>query len=127
LSGVCEKPRIKCADCPNRAFLAVSDDAVYEHLSGRRVLGVYPILHDDTTWFVAADFDGSSWRDDAMAYASSCRELGMPPSIEVSRSGEGAHVWTFFDSPISAGQAGQIASAAITRACAASHPRLCVL
>ena len=118
LPGICEKPRIKCTDCPNRAFLAVSDDAVYEHLSGRRVLGVYPILHDDTTWFVAADFDGSSWRDDAMAYASSCRELGIPANIEVSRSGEGAHVWTFFDSPIPASQARQIASAAITRACA---------
>ena len=82
LPGICEKPRIKCTDCPNRAFLAVSDDAVYEHLSGRRVIGVYPILHDDTTWFVAADFDGSSWRDDAMAYASSCRELGIPASVE---------------------------------------------
>jgi len=80
LPGICEKPRIKCADCPNRAFIAVSDDAVYEHLFGRRILGVYPILHDDTTWFVAADFDGSSWRDDAMAYASSCRELGIPPA-----------------------------------------------
>ncbi len=118
LPGICEKPRIKCADCPNRAFLGVSDDAVYEHLSGRRTLGVYPILHDDTTWFVATDFDGSSWRDDAMAYASSCRELGIPASVEVSRSGEGAHVWTFFDSPIAASHARQIASAAITRACA---------
>ena len=71
LPRICEKPRIKCADCPNRAFLAVSDEAVYEHLSGRRVLGVYPILEDDTTCFVAADFDGSSWRDDATAYATS--------------------------------------------------------
>src|ERR1700687_259870 len=82
--GICEKPRIKCADCPNRAFLAVSDEAIYEHLSGRRVLGVYPILEDDTTWLVAADFDGSSWRDDAMAYTTSCRELGIPAYVEVS-------------------------------------------
>lgn len=118
LPGICEKPRIKCTDCPNQAFLAVSDNAIYEHLSGARVLGVYPIRHDDTTLFVAADFDGSSWRDDAKAYASSCRELGIPASIEISRSGEGAHVWTFFDSPIAASQARQIASAAITRACA---------
>lgn len=116
--GVCEKPRIKCSDCSNKAFLAISDDAVYEHLSGRRTLGVYPVLHDDTSWFVAADFDGSSWRDDAMAYASSCRELGIPSCVEVSRSGEGAHVWTFFESPIPASQARQLASAAITRACA---------
>lgn len=118
LPGICEKPRIKCADCSNRAFLAVSNEAIHEHLSGRRVLGVYPILEDDTTWFVAADFDGSSWRDDATAYATSCRELGIPACVEVSRSGEGAHVWIFFDSPIPASQARQLASAAITRACA---------
>jgi hypothetical protein len=118
LPGVCEKPRIKCVDCPNRAFLDVSDDAIYEHLSGRRILGVYPLLHDDTTWFVAADFDGSSWRDDALAYAESCRELGIPASTEISRSGEGAHVWTFFERPVPASQARHIASAAITHACA---------
>ena len=115
---VCEKPRIKCAECPNRAFLAVSKDAIFEHLAGRQTLGVYPILQDDTTRFVAADFDGSSWRDDAMAYATSCRELGIPACVEISRSSEGAHVWIFFDAPIPAGQARQLASAAITRACA---------
>ncbi|MCC7485340.1 MAG: DEAD/DEAH box helicase [Burkholderiales bacterium] len=118
VSGVCEKPRIKCSDCANKAFLAVSDDAVYEHLSGRRTLGVYPILRDDTCWFVAADFDGTSWREDATAYASACRELGVPASLEISRSGEGAHVWIFFMTAIAAGQARQLASAAITRACA---------
>jgi len=64
LPGICEKPRIKCTDCPHRALLAVSDDIIYEHLCGRRTFGVYPILQDDTTWFVAADLDGSSWRDD---------------------------------------------------------------
>lgn len=91
---------------------------IFGHLAGRETLGVYPILQDDTTWFVAADFDGSSWRDDAMAYATSCRELGIPACVEISRSSEGAHVWIFFDSPIPAGHARQLASAAITRACA---------
>jgi superfamily II DNA or RNA helicase len=116
--GICEKPRIKCAECPNRAFVAVTDEAVYDHLAGRQTLGVYPLLKDDTTWFVAADFDGSSWRDDAMAYATSCRELGVAANVEISRSGEGAHVWIFFASPIPAREARQLASAAITRACA---------
>jgi hypothetical protein len=63
--GICEKPRIKCTYCPNQAFPPVSDQAVLEHLSGRRTLGVYPLLPDDTTWFIVADFDGSTWRDDA--------------------------------------------------------------
>jgi hypothetical protein len=118
VSGICEKPRIKCSDCPNQAFPPVSDDAFYEHLSGRRTLGVYPLLLDDTTWFIAADFDGSTWREDAMAYSARCRELAIPAYAEISRSGDGAHVWTFFDSRIAASQARQLASAAITRACA---------
>ena len=118
ISGICEKPRIKCTDCPNQAFVAVSDESIYDHLAGRRTLGAYSILKDDTTWFVAADFDGSNWRDDAMAYATSCRELSLPASIEISRSGKGAHVWIFFASPIPAREARQLASAAITRACA---------
>lgn len=116
--GICEKPRIKCSECPNQAFPSISAEAVFEHLSGRRTLGVYPLLPDDTTWLVAADFDGSTWRDDAMAYALSCRELGIPAHVEISRSGDGGHVWIFFDSPVAASQARQLASAAITRACA---------
>jgi superfamily II DNA or RNA helicase len=116
--GICEKPRVKCTDCSHQAFPTISDNAVFEHLSGRRTLGVYPLLPDDTTWLVAADFDGSTWRDDALAYAVSCRELGIPAHVEISRSGDGAHVWIFFDAPIAASQARQLASAAITRACA---------
>ncbi len=116
--GICDKPRIKCTECPHHAFPAISDDAVFDHLSGRRTLGVYPLRPDDTTWLVAADFDGSTWRDDAMAYTLSCRELGIPAHVEISRSGDGAHVWIFFESAIPASQGRQLASAAITRACA---------
>ena len=115
---VCEKPRVKCADCPNRAFLVVTDEAIYDHLSGRRTLGVYPILQGDTAWFVAADFDGSSWKEDAKAYLASCKQLGISAYAEISRSGEGCHIWTFFGSRIAASKARQLASAAITRACA---------
>jgi hypothetical protein len=45
--GVCDKPRIKCADCPNRRFLAVTDEVIRWHLSGHDdqglnfVMGVY--------------------------------------------------------------------------------------
>lgn len=115
---VCEKPRIKCAECPNRAFLPVTDEAIYDHLAGRQVLGAYPLARDDTAQFVAADFDGHGWHDDVRAYVESCRQLGIPAYVEVSRSGNGAHVWIFFDAPISAAKARQLASAAITRACA---------
>jgi hypothetical protein len=61
--GVCEKPRIKCAECPNRRFLPVTDDVIRWHLSGRGprgepfVAGVYPLLLDETCFFLAVDFD----------------------------------------------------------------------
>ena len=69
--GVCEKPRIKCAECPNRRFLPVTDDVIRWHLSGRDpegqpfVAGVYPLLFDETCFFLAVDFDKSGWQDDA--------------------------------------------------------------
>jgi len=62
--GVCEKPRVKCGECPNQAFIPVSDQVVLDHLQGRHVIGVYPLLEDDTCWFLAADFDEESWADD---------------------------------------------------------------
>jgi len=55
--GVCEKPRVKCGKCPNQAFLPVSAGAVLDHLQGRQVMGVYPMLKDETCWFLAIDFD----------------------------------------------------------------------
>lgn len=55
--GVCELPRIKCAECPNQAFLPVDDAAVIAHLTGRYAMGAYPLLEDETCWFLAVDFD----------------------------------------------------------------------
>ncbi len=69
--GICEKPKIKCSECPNQRFLPVTDDVVRWHLSGRDdqgrgfVIGVYPMLLDETCFFLAADFDKATWRDDA--------------------------------------------------------------
>src|SRR5687767_8703831 len=61
--GICEKPRIKCAECPNRRFLPVTDDVIRWHLSGYDadaqpfVAGVYPLLQDETCFLLAVDFD----------------------------------------------------------------------
>ncbi len=46
--GVCDKPRVKCGECPNQAFIPVGDQVVLDHLRGRHVIGVYPMLEDDT-------------------------------------------------------------------------------
>jgi superfamily II DNA or RNA helicase len=100
--GVCELPKVKCGDCPNQAFVPVDDAAVLAHLQGRHVMGVYPLLEDETCWFLAVDFDKSTWTDDVLAFAATCREAGLPTAVERSRSGNGAHVWFFFKEPIPA-------------------------
>ena len=93
MNGVqaCEKPRIKCGDCSFRQLLPLTDQVLYKHLAGEIVIGVYPLLPDDTCYFLAVDFDEADWRADVMAFAQSCRELGVPVALEISRSGNGAH------------------------------------
>lgn len=115
--GVCEKPRIKCADCHQRQLLAVTDDLIFRHLAGAVVVGVYPLLKDDTCYFLAADFDEAEWRDDARAFAESCRALGVPVALEISRSGNGAHAWIFFEDKVLASDARRLGAAIISHAC----------
>ena len=90
-AGVCEKPRIKCGDCGNRLLIPLSDSVIYGHLAGEHTVGVYPLLDDDSCYFVAVDFDEAEWREDARAFMGSCEALGVPASLEISRSGCGAH------------------------------------
>ena len=117
-AGVCEKPRIKCGDCAHRLFIPVADQIIYEHLSGHRTIGIYPLLADDTCYFLAVDFDAADWREDARAFVQTCRELDVPAALEISRSGNGAHVWLFFASAIPARAARQLGSAIISHTCA---------
>lgn len=76
--GICEKPRVKCSECPKQAFIPISDQVVLDHLQGRHVIGVYPLVEDDTCWFLAADFDHESWVDDVGAFVETCRSAGLP-------------------------------------------------
>ncbi len=123
-AGVCEKPRIKCADCGHRLLLPVTDAVIYSHLAGEQVVGVYPLLPNDTCCFLAVDFDddpeaaAGNWRDDARAFVDSCRELSVPVTLEISRSGVGAHAWIFFAAPVPARDARRLGCAIISRACA---------
>ena len=66
--GICEKPRIKCSECPNQAFMPLNEKVVLDHLQGRHSIGVYPMLKDETCWFLSADFDKESWLDDVAAF-----------------------------------------------------------
>lgn len=98
------------------------DDAVIEdHLRGRHTIGVYPLLHDDSCWFLAADFDEAEWMDDVAAFVSTARESGLGPAVERSRSGNGAHVWFFFREPVPAQAARVLGSQLISRAIRRRH------
>ena len=96
IAGVCNKTKIKCSGCDRREFIPVSDEVVRKHLvgtdtSGRDfTIGVYPLLFDDTCWFLAVAFDESDWLGDAQAYRETCEQHGIPASLERSRSGNGS-------------------------------------
>ncbi|MGB9578481.1 MAG: TOTE conflict system archaeo-eukaryotic primase domain-containing protein [Halothiobacillaceae bacterium] len=116
-AGVCEKPRIKCGDCGHRLLIPLSDAVIYKHLAGEHTVGVYPLLEDDTCYFLAVDFDEADWRDDARAFIQSCEELGVPAALEISRSGNGAHAWVFFASRVAARDARRLGTAIISHTC----------
>ncbi|MGQ0652197.1 MAG: TOTE conflict system archaeo-eukaryotic primase domain-containing protein [Betaproteobacteria bacterium] len=116
--GVCEKPRVKCGECPNRAFVPLDDGAIYNHLAGAATIGIYPLLPEDLCHFLAVDFDKTDWREDSLAFARSCRELDVPVALEISRSGHGAHAWIFFAKAVPAREARRLGTAIISHACA---------
>jgi len=113
--GVCDKPRVRCGECPNQAFLPLDDHAIRDHLSGKHTIGVYPLLPDETCWFLAADFDKDGWEADVTAFTETCRDAGVPFTVERSRSGNGAHVWFFFSEPVPAAEARKLGSCLLTR------------
>ena len=85
-----------------RQYRALTDAVIHDHLSGKTSVGLYPMLPDDTCRLLACDFDGADWRLDAQAYAQAAGAAGVPAAVEISRSGEGAHVWVFFREPVPA-------------------------
>lgn len=108
IRGICEKPRIRCSECLHQRWLPVTQEVIRWHLQGRDdrgqpfVAGVYPMLRDDTCWFLAADFDGDGWIEDATAVLRASQSEGLPAELERSRSGNGGHVWWFFTEPVPA-------------------------
>lgn len=117
-AGICEKPRIKCSECGNRQLIPVTNQTIYDHLAGHHTIGVYPLLEDDSCHFLAVDFDKADWHEDAQAFVQSCRELDVPVSLEISRSGNGAHAWIFFTNRVAAREARQLGTSLISHTCA---------
>lgn len=124
-SQPCRERNHKCDDCPNRQFLPITNDDLYRHLSGKDaegkdVIGLYVLNEDNTCHLLCADFDDKNcehgFQDDVLAYVGVCKNWGIPCSIERSRSGNGAHVWIFFETPIMANKARRLGNAILTEA-----------
>jgi hypothetical protein len=101
--------------------LPLSDRAIRNHLEGGSVLGIYPMQLDETTAFLAIDFDKTGWSDDVRAVTATCGLLGVSHALERSRSGNGAHIWVFFERPIPASLARNLGSALLTGAIDRRH------
>ncbi|OGC24987.1 helicase [candidate division WOR-1 bacterium RIFOXYB2_FULL_42_35] len=126
LPNLCDKKRYRCARCPNRKFSSLNESAIEAHLKGahsqgKDVLGVYPLLKDENCHFLAIDFDDTGWQKDIAAFRLACLNADISISVERSRSGEGAHVWIFFEEPIPAAMARKLGSALLTSAMNSHH------
>lgn len=120
LKGVCHKPTIKCSACLNQRFLPVTDEVVSKHLTSKDeagrdfVIGVYPMLLDETCFFLAMDFDKADWQLDVSVVLETFRRFDIPAALERSRSGHGGHVWMFFEEAIPATLARKMAAFILT-------------
>ena len=91
ITGICKKPQARCNDCAHRNFLPITDEVVRNHLlgmdpqdsSGRDfTMGVYPMLLDETCWFLAVDLDKASWQEDARVFWETCKLGDVPVALE---------------------------------------------
>ncbi len=95
--GVCIKlNKEKCKNCSSQKYASLDDSYIEQHLRGQKVYGIYPLLEDNTSYFIAADFDGKNWKESAMKFMERCEKYNLPTYLEISRSGNGGHVWMFF-------------------------------
>lgn len=83
----------------DKSYLKLTETEIEKHLDGVQQIGVYPLLYDNTSWFLVADFDKENWKKEAVTFLNSCRENNIPAYLERSRSGNGGHVWIFFEKP----------------------------
>lgn len=111
----CDKPRIKCNECPYRELMPLTDDIILKHLKGEITVGIYPLLPGDLCNFLAIDFDKKTYEKDVIAFWNTCDELDIPIYVEKSRSGNGAHVWIFFEESMPARIARKMGNILLTK------------
>ena len=123
--GACPRlnnPKARCRDCDHPSYAPLTHDVVKAHCMGRRdrrgriqAIGIY-VVDGDVCHLLAADFDGPGWQDAASAYRDACRRHSLSPAVERSRSGNGAHVWVFFEGPVKASLARRLGEGLVSEA-----------
>lgn len=111
----CDKPKVKCSECAFRELVPLTEDIVLKHLKGEIGIGIYPLLPGDVCNFLAIDFDKKTYEKDVSAFWSICDELNVPIYVERSRSGNGAHVWIFFEGSVLAKVARKLGNILLTK------------
>jgi superfamily II DNA or RNA helicase len=81
----------------DKEYLPFTEKEIEKHLNGEQHIGIYPLLKDNTSWFIVADFDKVDWIEDCKKFIKACNEKGIPAYLERSQSGKGGHVWIFFE------------------------------
>jgi superfamily II DNA or RNA helicase len=112
--GICNKPKIKCSKCDQKSYLALNKTIVEKHLQGDIVIGIYPMTLDETCYFLAIDFDNEGWDKDISIVRNACTQFEIPVAVERSRSGNGGHVWFFFEDEISVSLARKFGTSLLT-------------
>jgi len=100
-------------------YLSLTDEVLADHMRGRITVGIYPLLQGDMCTLLACDFDKGTWVLDALAYLDACHSQGVPAALERSRSGNGGHVWVFFDGAVRAVDARSFGAALLRQAMSA--------
>ena len=123
---------IKCHECKEHSWIPFTEETAYCHLTGKDkrgkpfVAGTYALLEDSTCKFLVFDFDdhdGSSchWQEEAGILREICRIQGIDTALERSRSGNGAHIWIFFEQPIPARTARRFGAALLAKGTETMH------
>ena len=124
--------KTKCMECGNRLWKKLNINTIRNHLEGNAadgsdVIGVYPLLPDETCRFLVFDFDDhrseeekenrsdKQWGEEVDTLRLICKQNGIAALTERSRSGNGAHLWIFFDQPIPASLARQFGYALLEK------------